>query len=363
MYLFHGLGLGSRSDTRYRQTDVNSGTNTLVKQLSFQENLSVSDRNHIGGNIGRYVTSLGLNDGQSGQGSTTLGIAHLGSSLQKTGVKVENVTRVGLTAWGTPQKQGHLPVSHSLLRQIVEDDESVLTVVTEEFAHGAARVGSQVLQRSSIGSSGGNDNAVLHGIGVSETLDDLSDGGSLLANGDVNAEKLLLVVTGFVESLLVDDGVNGNCGFAGLTIANDQLTLTTTNGHQRIDGFDTSLRVEKLSLKSINRFSKMPHFFAVTNLHRFLDGLSGNDTRSLDTNTLSCFFIEGSSTINGITQSVNDTAKELRTDRNIDNSSGTFDDISFLDKFVITYYQIKEIKTGFKIIRDFSYQRRQHQRQ
>ena len=28
---------------------------------------------------------------------------------------------------------------------------------------------------------------------ASETLDDLSDGGSLLANGDVNAEKLLLV--------------------------------------------------------------------------------------------------------------------------------------------------------------------------
>ena len=241
IYLFHGLLLGGRSYARYRQTDINGWSDTFVEQLSFQENLSVSDRNHIGGNIGRYVTSLGLNDGQSGQGSTTLGIAHLGSSLQKTGVKVENVTRVGLTAWGTPQKQGHLPVSHGLLRQIVEDDESVLTVVTEEFAHGAARVGSQVLQRSSIGSSGGNDNAVLHGIGVSETLDDLSDGGSLLANGDVNAEKLLLVVTGFVESLLVDDGVNGNCGFAGLTISNDQLTLTTTNGHQRIDGFDTSL--------------------------------------------------------------------------------------------------------------------------
>ena len=255
--LFHGLGLGSRSDTRYRQTDVNSGTNTLVEQLSFQENLSVSDRNHIGGNIGRYVTSLGLNDGQSGQGSTTLGIAHLGSSLQKTGVKVENVTRVGLTAWGTPQKQGHLPVGHGLLGQIVEDDESVLTVVTEEFAHGAARVGSQVLQRSSIGSSGGNDNAVLHGIGVSETLDDLSDGGSLLANGDVNAEKLLLVVTGFVESLLVDDGVNGNCGFAGLTIANDQLTLTTTNGYQRIDGLDASLKkIFKKSIK-IHRNAKI----------------------------------------------------------------------------------------------------------
>ena len=78
-----------------------------------------------------------------------------------------------------------------------------------------------------------------------------------MANGDVNAEKLLLVVTGFVESLLVDDGVNGNCGFAGLTIANDQLTLTTTNGYQRIDGLDASLKkIFKKSIK-IHRNAKI----------------------------------------------------------------------------------------------------------
>ena len=241
-YLFHGFGLGSRSDTRYRQTDVNSGTNTLVEQLSFQENLSVSDGNHIGGNIGRYVTSLGLDDRQSGQGSATLGVAHLGGSLQETGVKVENVTRVGLTTWRTPQKQGHLPVGHGLLGQIVEDDESVHAVVPEVLAHGAARVGSQVLQWSGIGGSGGDNNAVLHGVGVGKTLDDLGNSGSLLTDGDVNAVQLLLFVTGIVESLLVDNGVNGNCGFAGLTITDDQLTLTTTDGYQRVDGLDTSLK-------------------------------------------------------------------------------------------------------------------------
>ena len=83
---------------------------------------------------------------------------------------------------------------------------------------------------------------VLHGIGVSQPLDDLGHGRSLLTNGDVNAEQLLLIVSCIVEPLLVDDGVNGNCGFAGLTIANDQFTLTTTNGYQRIDGFDSSLK-------------------------------------------------------------------------------------------------------------------------
>ena len=83
---------------------------------------------------------------------------------------------------------------------------------------------------------------VLHGVGVGETLDNLGDGGSLLSDGDVDAVELLLLVSGLVEALLVDDGVDGDGGLAGLTIADDQLTLATTDGHQRVDGLDASLK-------------------------------------------------------------------------------------------------------------------------
>ena len=86
---------------------------------------------------------------------------------------------------------------------------------------------------------------VLHGVSVGEPLHDLGDGGPLLSDGDVDAEELLLVVSGVVETLLVDDGVNGDGGLAGLTIANDQLTLATADGHQRVDGLDASLKFER----------------------------------------------------------------------------------------------------------------------
>ena len=75
-------------------------------------------------------------------------------------MKVENVTGVGLTTWGPPQEQGHLSVGDGLFGQIVENDKGVLTVITEEFAHGAARIRSQVLQGSSIRSGGRDDNAI-----------------------------------------------------------------------------------------------------------------------------------------------------------------------------------------------------------
>ena len=81
-------------------------------------------------------------------------------TLKETGVKVENVTGVGLTTWGPPQEQGHLSVGDGLFGQIVENDKGVLTVITEEFAHGAARIRSQVLQGSSIRSGGRDDNAI-----------------------------------------------------------------------------------------------------------------------------------------------------------------------------------------------------------
>ena len=92
------------------------------------------------------------------QWSLTLVVAHLGGSLQQPGVEVEHVSGVSLTAGGTPQQQGHLTVGDSLLGQIVEDDEGVHAVVTEELTHGASRVGSQVLQWSSIGGGGRNNN-------------------------------------------------------------------------------------------------------------------------------------------------------------------------------------------------------------
>ena len=38
--LLHGLGLGSGSDTRHRQTDVDGWTDTLVEQLALQEDLA-----------------------------------------------------------------------------------------------------------------------------------------------------------------------------------------------------------------------------------------------------------------------------------------------------------------------------------
>jgi len=146
----HSLDLGGGSDTGHRQTDVNGGADTLVEELSFQEDLTIGNGDHIGGNIGGHITSLGLNNGEGGERSRTVGRSHLGSTLEKTRVEIEDITWVSLSAGGSSQEERHLSVSDGLLGQIVIDDQAVLSVVSEVLTDGAAGVRSQELERSSL---------------------------------------------------------------------------------------------------------------------------------------------------------------------------------------------------------------------
>ena len=144
-------------------------------------------------------------------------------------MEIENITGVSLTTWGTSQEEGHLTVSNSLLGEIVIDDKPVHAVVTEVLTNGASGVGGQELEGSSIGSGGSNHDGVLESVTLTEETDDVGDGGSLLANSDVNAEEGLGGVTDLVSSLLVKNGVNSDGGLASLSVTNDQLTLSTAN--------------------------------------------------------------------------------------------------------------------------------------
>ena len=140
--LFHGLDLSGRTDTGDGKTDVNSRADTFVEEFSLQEDLTISDGNHIGGNVSRHITSLGLNNRESCEGTVTVVLIHLGGTLEETRVEIENVTGVSLTTWGTSEKEGHLTVSDGLLGEIVINDKSVHTIVTEVLTDSASGVGS-----------------------------------------------------------------------------------------------------------------------------------------------------------------------------------------------------------------------------
>ena len=185
--LLHGLDLGGGADTRHGKTDIDSGTDTLMEELSLQEDLAIRDRDHISGDICGHITSLGLNDGQSGQGASTVVLVHLGCALKQTRMEIEDITGVSLTTGRSSEKEGHLTVGDGLFGEIVIDDESVLGVVTEELTDGASRVRGQELERSGIRCGGSNHDGVLHAVSMLKEAANVGHGGSLLADGDVDA--------------------------------------------------------------------------------------------------------------------------------------------------------------------------------
>mmetsp|Transcript_11764 Transcript_11764/g.21834 ORF Transcript_11764/g.21834 Transcript_11764/m.21834 type:complete len:328 (-) Transcript_11764:43-1026(-) len=222
-------------------------------------------------------------------------------------MQVKHITGVGLTSRRTTKEKRHLTVGHSLLGQIIVEDHSVLAIISEVLAHSTTSVRGKELQGSRIRGSGGHDDGMVHGIGLLEGTHKLSNGGSLLTNTNVDAHKLIHLILG----LLVDDGVNGHGSLSSLTITNDQLTLSTANGDKSINSLQTSG-------------------------HGLMDGLSGDDTRGLDLSTRASGRVDSTLAINGLSETINDTAQKLGTDRDIDNSTGSLHGITLKDGTIIT---------------------------
>lgn len=68
-----------------------------------------------------------------------------------------------------------------------------------------------------------------------------------------------------------------------------------------------------------------------TSLHGLVDGLSGDDTRGLQLDSLSLVRQDGTFTINGVAEGVDDTAEHAGTDWDIDDGAGSLHNISFLN--------------------------------
>src|SRR3546814_6816501 len=112
-------------------------------------------------------------------------------------------------------------------------------------SHGDARVRGEILERSGFRSGRGDDDRIFHRAIFFELLHDLRDGRALLADGDVDAVELLALIVARVDALLVDEGVDGYGGLAGLAVADDQLALAAADGDQGVDGLEAGLRSEE----------------------------------------------------------------------------------------------------------------------
>lgn len=161
----------------------------------------------------------------------------------------------------------------------------------ELLAEDANGVGGKL---TSLGGGGGDNGGVLHGTCLLKGLDELGNGRTLLADGDVDAVELLGLVRGtLVPALLVQHSVESDGGLASLTITDDQLTLTTTDRHHGVDSLETSL-------------------------HRLVDGTTGQNAGGFELSTTLLLGLDRALAVDGLTEGVDDTAEQLRPNWDID---------------------------------------------
>jgi hypothetical protein len=196
--LLHRLGLRGRADAADREADVDRRADALEEQVGLEEDLAVGDRDHVGRDVGRDVAGLGLDDRQRGQRAVAVRVVHLGGALEQAAVQVEDVARIGFAARRAAQQQRHLAIGDGLLGKVVIDDHRVHAVVAEIFAHRAAGIRREELQRRRLRGGGGDDDGIIHRAILLERADDLRDRRALLADRDVDAIELLALVVALV---------------------------------------------------------------------------------------------------------------------------------------------------------------------
>lgn len=131
------------------------------------------------------------------------------------------------------------------------------------------------LKRGGFGSGSCHDDGIIHGAVLLQLAYNLSDRGALLADSDINTDN--------VATLLINDGVYGYRGFAGLTVADDQLTLTASDRNHCVDSLEAGL-------------------------HRLMNRLTLDNARGLDFNLAEFVGIDRAFTVDGLSDSVDDTA-------------------------------------------------------
>ena len=129
-----------------------------------------------------------------------------------------------------------------MLTEVIVDDQDILSLVHEVLGEGGRRIRCDVLDRCRIGRGGRHDAGVLHRIVLLQVLDQRSNGRLLLTDGDIDTDTVLVG--------LVQDRIHRDGGLTGLTVADDQLTLSTTDREHRVDGEDTGLQrlIDRLTI-------------------------------------------------------------------------------------------------------------------
>src|SRR3546814_2360007 len=133
----------------------------------------------------------------------------------------------------------------------------------------------------------------------------ISDWSSDVCSSDLAIKLLAFIIAGVV-ALLVDEGVDRDCGLAGLAVADDQLALAAADRDERIERLEAGL-------------------------HRLMNRFPRDDAGRLHLHALALGVFDRAFAVDRIAETVDHAAEQALADGNIDDRAGTADGVAFLD--------------------------------
>ena len=194
-------------------------------------------------------------------------------------MQIEDVPGIGLPSGWTPQQQTQLTIGIGVFAQVVVNAECIFVLFNHEvFGHGTARIRRDVLQRGAVRGRSRDHHGVVHRSVTLEGVDNFGDGTGPLTDGHIDTDNAL--------AFLVDDRIQGDGGFAGLTVADNQLALASTDGDHGIHTLETGLQ-------------------------RLLDGLSLGDAGSIGLDQTLGRSLETGTAVNRFTKRIDHASQDI----------------------------------------------------
>mmetsp|Transcript_34403 Transcript_34403/g.111957 ORF Transcript_34403/g.111957 Transcript_34403/m.111957 type:complete len:320 (+) Transcript_34403:990-1949(+) len=183
-------------------------------------------------------------------------------------------------------------------------------VVAEVLGHGAAGVRRKELQRGSIRGRRGHNGGVLQAVVLTQDFEELCHSGTLLADGNVEAIQVVLLIRRIIDGLLVEDRVDGNGSLACLTITDNELSLTTANRDQAVH-----------SLQARG--------------HGLVHALPRDDARRLELDTPPRLGQDGALAINRHAKGIDHASEQLGADGHVDDGAGALHTVALDDGAIV----------------------------
>mmetsp|Transcript_22961 Transcript_22961/g.38656 ORF Transcript_22961/g.38656 Transcript_22961/m.38656 type:complete len:458 (-) Transcript_22961:76-1449(-) len=176
------------------------------------------------------------------------------------------------------------------------------------LGHGSCGVRGQELHGGRVGRCRGHNDCVFNRTGLFELFHQLGHCGPLLTNSNIDAIELLALVIAcrVVIGFLVQDRVQSNGSFAGLTVPNDQLSLATANWDHRVHGLEACR-------------------------HRLVHRFAGDDAGGLAVRDAALGCGDGPLAVQRVAQTVNDATQQLVTRRHVHDGVGALDGVTFFN--------------------------------